>query len=69
MPLPNSTQGDPATGGMNTFQPAASPFAPLPVPAGVRHVSHESVDLAGGGMMNGRHSPDAFAGLSARIMR
>ena len=32
-----------------------------------RHVSQESVDI--GGIQNGRHSPDAFASLSARIVR
>ena len=32
-----------------------------------RHVSQESVDI--GGFQNGRHSPDAFASLSARIVR
>jgi hypothetical protein len=31
------------------------------------HVSHESADFST--MMNGRHSPDAFAGLSARLAR
>jgi hypothetical protein len=35
--------------------------------AGTRHVSNESVDFAGLG--GGRHSPDAFAGLSARSGR
>jgi hypothetical protein len=34
---------------------------------GYRHVSHESVDFGGGGLMGGRHSPDAFSGLSARM--
>lgn len=34
---------------------------------GGRHVSNESVDFAG--LMNGRHSPDAFAGLSSRFVR
>jgi hypothetical protein len=29
--------------------------------------SRESVDFAGLAMMNGRHSPDAFSGLSARL--
>ncbi len=32
-----------------------------------RHISQESVDI--GGFQNGRHSPDAFASLSARIVR
>ncbi|KAF2280945.1 ArfGap-domain-containing protein [Westerdykella ornata] len=34
---------------------------------GYGHVSHESVDFAG--LMGGRHSPDAFAGLSASFRR
>lgn len=32
-----------------------------------RHISQDSVDI--GGAQNGRHSPDAFASLSARIVR
>ena len=35
--------------------------------AGSRHVSQESVDI--GGLQSGRHSPDAFASLSARFVR
>lgn len=34
---------------------------------GSRHVSQESVDI--GGAQSGRHSPDAFASLSARFVR
>ncbi|XP_014561594.1 hypothetical protein COCVIDRAFT_86491 [Bipolaris victoriae FI3] len=34
---------------------------------GVRHVSNESVDFAG--LMGGRHSPDAFSGLSSSFRR
>jgi hypothetical protein len=34
---------------------------------GYRHVSNESVQFGADMMMNGRHSPDAFAGLSARL--
>lgn len=34
---------------------------------GSRHVSQESVDV--GGFQTGRHSPDAFASLSARYVR
>jgi hypothetical protein len=34
-----------------------------------RHVSQESVDVGGWHGQNGRHSPDAFANLSARSMR
>lgn len=32
-----------------------------------RHVSQDSMDI--GGVQNGRHSPDAFASLSARVVR
>ncbi|OCL11353.1 ArfGap-domain-containing protein [Glonium stellatum] len=39
----------------------------VPPGNGTRHVSNESVDFAG--MMGGRHSPDAFSGLSARFVR
>jgi hypothetical protein len=35
--------------------------------AGLSGPSRESVDFAGLAMMNGRHSPDAFSGLSARL--
>ncbi|KAI4936682.1 hypothetical protein J4E86_011299 [Alternaria arbusti] len=34
---------------------------------GLRHVSNESVDFSG--LMSGRHSPDAFAGLSSSFRR
>ncbi|KAG9196262.1 hypothetical protein G6011_01383 [Alternaria panax] len=34
---------------------------------GMRHVSNESVDFSG--LMGGRHSPDAFSGLSASFRR
>ena len=34
-----------------------------------RHVSQESVDVGGWQSGSGRHSPDAFAGLSARFVR
>lgn len=56
---------------------APNPFASLaPKPsalqnssafAGVHGQSRESVDFAGLAMMSGRHSPDAFSGLSARM--
>lgn len=44
-----------------------NPFGAQPPMAmqNARHVSNESVDFQG---MSGRHSPDAFAGLSARYM-
>ncbi|KAL6716502.1 Protein gts1 [Lecanora helva] len=58
-----------SSGSRNPFQTAT----PLQVgmnghpPAGFRHASQESVDV--GGLQNGRHSPDAFASLSARYVR
>jgi len=74
MPLPSAN----ATAGANN--PFASMAAPTPAAqalpklaagghtkAQFAHMSHESVDFST--MANGRHSPDAFAGLSARIMR
>lgn len=51
----------PSSGNMN-------PFGMAPQQPGARHVSNESVDFQGFAG-NGRHSPDAFAGLSARYMR
>ncbi|KAK3700925.1 Protein gts1 [Vermiconidia calcicola] len=48
-------------------QGSMDPFGP-PRTQGVRHVSNESVDFVGMGA-GGRHSPDAFPGLSARYMR
>lgn len=33
---------------------------------GVRHASNESVSVNNPGLMDGRHSPDAFASLSSR---
>ncbi|SLM34513.1 Ubiquitin-associated/translation elongation factor EF1B, N-terminal, eukaryote [Lasallia pustulata] len=41
--------------------------APQASGGGSRHVSQESVDI--GGLQSGRHSPDAFASLSARFVR
>ena len=63
------------SGSRNPFQTAAplNPVAamtPNPTANGTgmsRHVSQESVDI--GGYQNGRHSPDAFASLSARSVR
>ena len=61
------------TGSKNPFQSSLSPPATGRVtettspPAIGRHVSQESVDI--GGFQNGRHSPDAFANLSARYVR
>ncbi|KAL8687837.1 MAG: hypothetical protein Q9224_005038 [Gallowayella concinna] len=46
---------------------AVSSNAVPAIPSGLsRHVSQESVDVSGS--HNGRHSPDAFAGLSARFV-
>ncbi|KAI4157710.1 MAG: hypothetical protein LQ342_008074 [Letrouitia transgressa] len=61
-------------GSRNPFNTAATSNAAAmarnaaAAPNGVsRHVSQESVDI--GGYQNGRHSPDAFASLSARFVR
>ncbi|KAI4217690.1 MAG: hypothetical protein LQ351_000286 [Letrouitia transgressa] len=61
-------------GSRNPFNTAATSNAAATArnaaaaPNGVsRHVSQESVDI--GGYQNGRHSPDAFASLSARFVR
>jgi len=64
-----------ASGSRNPFQSAAaadpgtSMAPPLAIngPDSTRHVSQESVDI--GGFQSGRHSPDAFASLSARYVR
>lgn len=62
-----------STGSKNPFQSSLSPqppsnLNPQPMPPGIgRHVSQESVDI--GGFESGRHSPDAFASLSARYVR
>lgn len=61
------------SGSRNPFHNSSAPNGPLigsPLAHGAnmsRHVSQESVDI--GGVQNGRHSPDAFASLSARIVR
>jgi hypothetical protein len=83
MPLPSTTTGQvqaapmPSNPFMNMSNTQVSsmsvpaPSQPPQNPALNRlafgHVSHESADFST--MMNGRHSPDAFAGLSARIAR
>jgi hypothetical protein len=56
----------PASGHMNPFS-GAQQGQPLSATQthGVRHVSNESVDFS----MDGRHSPDAFSGLSASFRR
>lgn len=64
-----------ASGSRNPFQSAVSAEPGIPIvpsqinngPGSARHVSQESVDI--GGYQNGRHSPDAFASLSARYVR
>lgn len=63
------------SGSRNPFQSATTtnpeaPVAPSPSVNAIgmsRHVSQESVDI--GGYQSGRHSPDAFASLSARYVR
>jgi hypothetical protein len=64
-------QAAPASGQMNPFAqtqnaPQGQALSAAQTP-GVRHVSNESVDFAG--LMGGRHSPDAFSGLSASFRR
>ena len=62
-----------SSGSRNPFHtdaPSSQAGARPPAINGVgisRHVSQESVDI--GGFQNGRHSPDAFASLSARTVR
>ncbi len=62
-----------SSGSRNPFHTAApnsqaGARPPVVNGAGIsRHASQESVDV--GGFQNGRHSPDAFASLSARIVR
>jgi hypothetical protein len=57
-----------APGHMNPFgAQSAQPTQPAQPPVPTRHVSNESVDFAG--LMGGRHSPDAFSGLSASYRR
>lgn len=52
------------------IQQSANPFMAQQtgIPQGARHVSNESAAFVGMGG-EGRHSPDAFAGLSARYVR
>jgi hypothetical protein len=63
-PVPASGHMNPFTSGQNGQQ--GQPLSAAQTP-GVRHVSNESVDFAG--LMGGRHSPDAFSGLSASFRR
>ena len=57
------------SGNKNPFQSAVKPQTnPTAIPPSIgRHVSQESIDMSG--FQNGRHSPDAFASLSARYVR
>jgi hypothetical protein len=68
---PATTSVATASGSMNPFAssqnlPQGQSLSAAQTP-GVRHVSNESVDFAG--LMGGRHSPDAFSGLSASFRR
>jgi hypothetical protein len=69
-PASQVTPAAPGPGSMNPFAasqgavPNQQPGAQNP---GARHVSNESVDFAG--LTGGRHSPDAFSGLSASFRR
>ena len=62
-----------SSGSRNPFHSAPSNLQSGARPSAVngmgvgRHISQESVDI--GGFQNGRHSPDAFASLSANIVR
>ena len=65
--LQNQGQMPPAAGSHNPFAAdATAGAAPPAAQNGFGHASNESVDFAAL-MMGGRHSPDAFAGLSARL--
>ena len=55
------------TAATNNAMAVAGNGGPSPHTGVSRHVSQESVDI--GGYQNGRHSPDAFASLSARFVR
>ncbi|OMP81385.1 UBA domain-containing protein 3 [Diplodia seriata] len=69
MPGASNTAGDMAgqTGSTNPFSNIPGQPTVGTNGGGTRHVSQESVDFSG--MMGGRQSPDAFAGLSARFGR
>jgi hypothetical protein len=70
-PPPAASSAAPAPGHMNPFNSVQNVQQGQPLSAaqtpGVRHVSNESVDFSG--LMGGRHSPDAFSGLSASFRR
>ena len=59
---PNQTQSP-----QGQQQPASQSGGPAVRAPGARHISNESVDFAG--LMGGRHSPDAFSGLSSSFRR
>ncbi|KAF2831943.1 ArfGap-domain-containing protein [Ophiobolus disseminans] len=66
-PVPAPAPAAPMSGQMNPFASSqGQPLSAAQTP-GVRHVSNESVDFSG--LMGGRHSPDAFSGLSASFRR
>tara|TARA_R110002003_G_scaffold13_9_gene926 strand:+ start:5025 stop:6134 length:1110 start_codon:yes stop_codon:yes gene_type:complete len=69
-PSAATTPAAPISGHMNPFGNGQNSQQGQPLSAaqtqGVRHVSNESVDFSG---LSGRHSPDAFAGLSASFRR
>jgi hypothetical protein len=65
MQAPQRSATMPVSGNMNPFTQQQAPAVNGNTP---RHVSHESRDFQGFAG-SGRHSPDAFAGLSARYVR
>jgi hypothetical protein len=65
MQAPQRSATMPVSGNMNPFTQQQAPALNGNTP---RHVSHESRDFQGFAG-SGRHSPDAFAGLSARYVR
>jgi hypothetical protein len=70
-PPPSTGPSAPVSGHMNPFAKSSNGQQGQPLSAaqtpGVRHVSNESVDFTS--LMGGRHSPDAFSGLSASFRR
>lgn len=65
---PSGSTNMTASGNMNPFGQVsgAQPLSAAQTP-GIRHISNESVDFSG--LMGGRHSPDAFSGLSSSFRR
>ncbi|MBK5651170.1 MAG: hypothetical protein I4N50_06000 [Rhizobium sp.] len=70
-PAPVAGPSAPISSHMNPFGSSQNMQQGQPLSAaqtpGVRHVSNESVDFTG--LTGGRHSPDAFSGLSASFRR